>query len=387
MIKRLKDGKQTSIEFEDYLEKRAKIERTYAEEMLRLSRNVIGKDEIGSVKKSFEQLKAESENVGRLHMQLSQRIQEEVLKSTKEFRNQQKDVRKKREDTVKKAQTHKRNCYERNNRSRSTYENKCREADRAQETLHKLETNPLTKATQLTTAHKKMEVAKAASNTTDLQYQEAVKTLEDGRVLWEREMEILCQKYQELEEQRIAYLRHQMWTLTNYCSQTYVEDDEAYENVRKTLEKCNVDDDIDLFVREKCTGSDRPAPIPYENFYNPRNKASIPGVPTLGSAPPRKELPPLPIEDPTPATTTDSTYSSLADATNFSDDQYSVPRSTEARVVALYDYEAQGDQELELEEGDVVTVIGREDDVWWCGKHKDKMGMFPAAYVEPYTGQ
>lgn len=54
------------------------------------------------------------------------------------------------------------------------------------------------------------------------------------------------------------------------------------------------------------------------------------------------------------------------------------------QVVALYDYEAQGEQELPLTEGDIVTVVGKEDDVWWCGQCKGRMGMFPSAYVETY---
>ena len=54
------------------------------------------------------------------------------------------------------------------------------------------------------------------------------------------------------------------------------------------------------------------------------------------------------------------------------------------QVIALYDYDAQGDQELYLEEGDIITVIAKEDDVWWCGQCKGKMGMFPSNYVEAY---
>ena len=56
------------------------------------------------------------------------------------------------------------------------------------------------------------------------------------------------------------------------------------------------------------------------------------------------------------------------------------------QVIALYDYESQGDQELDLEEGDIITIIGKEDDLWWCGqiKSKGKMGMFPSTYVEAY---
>lgn len=57
------------------------------------------------------------------------------------------------------------------------------------------------------------------------------------------------------------------------------------------------------------------------------------------------------------------------------------------QVIAVYDYVAQGDQELSLEEGDIVTLVAREDEVWWCGQLKGRMGMFPANYVEPYDDQ
>jgi hypothetical protein len=55
--------------------------------------------------------------------------------------------------------------------------------------------------------------------------------------------------------------------------------------------------------------------------------------------------------------------------------------------VVLYDYEAQGDQEIDLMEGDIVTLVAKEDDVWWCGQVKGRMGMFPSTYVEPYADE
>jgi hypothetical protein len=55
-------------------------------------------------------------------------------------------------------------------------------------------------------------------------------------------------------------------------------------------------------------------------------------------------------------------------------------------MVALYSYEAQGTQELNLEEGAIVMVITKEDEVWWCGQLLDgTTGMFPANYVTPYN--
>ena len=50
------------------------------------------------MKKCWDQIRAETETTGRLHMQLSLRLQDEVLKSVRDFRNQQKEVRKKVRD-------------------------------------------------------------------------------------------------------------------------------------------------------------------------------------------------------------------------------------------------------------------------------------------------
>jgi hypothetical protein len=55
------------------------------------------------------------------------------------------------------------------------------------------------------------------------------------------------------------------------------------------------------------------------------------------------------------------------------------------KVIVLYAYEAQGPQELSLEEGVILTVMRKEDDTWWCGQLMNgETGMFPATYVAPY---
>ena len=58
---------------------------------------------------------------------------------------------------------------------------------------------------------------------------------------------------------------------------------------------------------------------------------------------------------------------------------YNVPTE---RVVAIYDYEAQGEEELNLKDGDIITVVMKEDSTWWRGKLDGKEGMFPRQYVE-----
>ena len=75
---------------------------------------------------------------------------------------------------------------------------------------------------------------------------------------------------------------------------------QSFENVRKVLEECNVDHDIDLFVSERKTGGERPAPLRYINYYLPNQPAPEPpggkagGKAEVTREPPNKALPPIP---------------------------------------------------------------------------------------------
>ena len=53
------------------------------------------------------------------------------------------------------------------------------------------------------------------------------------------------------------------------------------------------------------------------------------------------------------------------------------------RAVAQYDYERVEDNELELQEGELVTDIDMVDEDWWMGTNsRGEQGLFPSNYVE-----
>lgn len=61
-------------------------------------------------------------------------------------------------------------------------------------------------------------------------------------------------------------------------------------------------------------------------------------------------------------------------------------------VTAIYDYDAQGEDELSLRQGDVCVVISKDpnisgDEGWWIGRLGDQVGIFPSNFVvsgDPY---
>lgn len=167
-----------------------------------------------------------------------------------------------------------------------------------------------------------------------------------------------------------------------------VNDDECYENVRKILEKCDITTDNNCFVEMKSTGSTPSAPIEYESYYDrdatdDRNgSAGFVGVMkrfsnllqsncSSGSKLSINE----PATQPTGivAETSDGVYASVntCQDSQLSSEGYQV----------IYDYVAQGDDELTVSVGDVVVVIEQGDDGWWTVSSNGLTGLVPGSYL------
>ncbi|XP_027039793.1 proline-serine-threonine phosphatase-interacting protein 1-like [Pocillopora damicornis] len=398
LCKRLKDGKQMCLDFEDFIRQRADAEEKYGKALMRLAENAKGRDEIGTLRESWEVIKTETENIGKLHLALSKQLIEELESCVRKFREMQRDKRKKVEESVKRAQRNKKNCFDLTSRLKKTYEQKCHDVGLAEEALQRSVSLASKDEEKLRV---KLGRAKTAVEQADTAYQNSVRSLEDARVMWEKEMEQCCNLFQTLEEERISFLRNAMWAYANTSSMNCVKVDETCEEMRKSLENCAVESDIHLFVSMKKTGSDRPVRIEYENYYmaqssakvvSPSSNVNITGPvagtfvhskdtnivqPSVGTPKSLNRRPPMQLPNiPHQESLDESMYSSV--------DQKQQPiKQNEAKFYrAAFDYDAQGDQEISFKAGDHIKLIYHEDDTWWCGEVQGKRGMFPKDFVE-----
>uniref|UniRef100_A0A1L8DMI3 Putative endocytic adaptor protein intersectin n=1 Tax=Nyssomyia neivai TaxID=330878 RepID=A0A1L8DMI3_9DIPT len=55
------------------------------------------------------------------------------------------------------------------------------------------------------------------------------------------------------------------------------------------------------------------------------------------------------------------------------------------KVIALYPYKAQNDDELSFEKDDIISVVGRDEPEWWRGELNGVQGLFPSNYVGPFV--
>ncbi|KAK8843340.1 hypothetical protein IAR55_006996 [Kwoniella newhampshirensis] len=63
------------------------------------------------------------------------------------------------------------------------------------------------------------------------------------------------------------------------------------------------------------------------------------------------------------------------------------PPPSSQTATAQYDFDADGDDELTVKDGEIVTVLDKENDEWWLVKNsRGKEGVVPAAYVQLNDG-
>ncbi|XP_056875555.1 proline-serine-threonine phosphatase-interacting protein 2 isoform X4 [Takifugu flavidus] len=252
IIHYLNDGKRTCKEIEEFIKARASIEEKYAKDLLSLSKKVCGHAEMNALKKSLDVFKlrksqiffvpllcnrsccccpphrrvsltlVETEHVSLAHLQLAQSMRGEV-KKLEEFREKQKEMKKKMEQNMDAFHKLKSSQFKKTMEAKKMYEHKCRDKEEADQNVNR------------------------NANTSNSKQIDKV--------------------FENLAKERIVFLRNAVWTHLNQLSQQCVTNDELYEEVRKSLECCDVQRDIEHFINLRKTGEKPPAPVLYESFY------------------------------------------------------------------------------------------------------------------------
>ncbi|XP_069758637.1 proline-serine-threonine phosphatase-interacting protein 1a isoform X3 [Narcine bancroftii] len=391
LLERLREGRKMCKDMEELLKLRAIAEEKYGKELMHIARKAGGQMELNTLKIAFDTLKKQLENVGNLHIQLGAKLKEEA-KHLEDFRERQKETRKKFENSMERVQKNKVALYKKTVKSKKYYEQKCKEADDAEQSSERA--NATGNPKQIEKCQNKAKQSRDAVGDAEHVYQQNVEHLDKVRQEWEQEHIKTCEAFHQQECDRINNLRNLLWVHCNQLSLQCVKDDELYEETRKVLEKCDIDADIDCFIQKKMTGLNPPAPIEYENYYHKLSTPENHTVSTFKNGGMIKRYCPnflhlphrftnlLPgcsakapssnsvsVISPPPA---EELYTSVGDARQENSSNYRV----------LYDYTAQNADELDISADDIIQITDENEDGWWTASRNGRSGLVPSTYLE-----
>ncbi|XP_077568263.1 proline-serine-threonine phosphatase-interacting protein 1a [Stigmatopora nigra] len=383
IIQRLNDGRRTCKDMEELLKMRASAEERYGRELITISRKVGGFYEISMLRMSIDEMKSQMEMIGNLHIQLSDALKEEA-KKIELFREKQKDQRKKLELVMEKVQKNKMSFYKKTIDSEKNYEQRCRDADEAEQTVDKMSNASTATPKQIEKLSNRAKQCKEAAVEAEKQYISAIEHLDQIRQEWELTHSNSCETFQQQEEERLKALRNSLWVHCNHLSMQCVKDDECYEGVRGTLEKCDIITDMNCFVEIKGTGITRPAPIEYQNYYEKDSTAVRNGGVGLGGV--MKKFSNLLQGNSWSSYTISNQKVPAPQSPDTSEDPYTdiIPihqSQLSMQYKAVYDYVGQREDELSMSAGETVLVMHQGEDGWWTVQKFGQMGLVPGSYL------
>ncbi|KAK9486079.1 hypothetical protein V1527DRAFT_512673 [Lipomyces starkeyi] len=262
MFQRMREAKQTCEEIKSFYKERIMIEEDYSRRLLALSRKALGANEIGTLRTSLDTIRGETEQMGKAHANTATQIKGELEDPLIAFAAGMRERRKIVQTTLDKLSKAKIGQQATVQKNRDRYENDCNKINGyiAQQNMvmgRELEKN-----------NAKLEKAQIAVTASRREYQTSLRNLAETTEKWNREWKAGCDKFQDLEEERIDFLKSNLWAYTNIMSTVCVSDDEYCENIRLSLENCEIEKDICTFVKERGTGQEIPDPPKYINFMD-----------------------------------------------------------------------------------------------------------------------
>ncbi|KAK9454356.1 hypothetical protein V1511DRAFT_517647 [Dipodascopsis uninucleata] len=260
LLQRMREAKLTCEELKAFYKERISIEDDYSRRLLSLSRRALGSVEVGTLKASLETVRRETEQMSKAHANTSDQLKMELEEPLIAFAAGMRERRKVVQTTIEKLTKAKMAQAVAVQKNKDRFESDCNKINGyiAQQNMvlgRELEKN-----------NSKLEKVQISVTTSRRDYQMSLRNLAETTERWNREWRAACDKFQDLEEERIDFLKSNIWAYTNVLSTVCVNDDEFCENIRLSLEKCDVEQDIVAVVKDRGTGREIPDPPKYINF-------------------------------------------------------------------------------------------------------------------------
>ncbi|XP_078137632.1 protein kinase C and casein kinase substrate in neurons protein 2 isoform X4 [Sander vitreus] len=413
-VKRVDDGNRLCNDLMSCLHERARIEKSYAQQLTEWGkrwRQLIEKGpQYGSLEQAWSALCTEAEKVSELHMEVKSALMGEDYEKLKNWQRDSYHKQmiggfketKEADDGFRKAQKPWAKKLKEMETMKKSYHSACKEEKLAasRETNSKLESNNNPEAQKK--LQEKVEKCQQEVQKTKERYEKSLEELDKLTPQYMENMEQVFEQWQQFEDKRIRFFRELLLEVkqhldlsSNHRFQT------IYHTLEDTVSATDAEEDLKWFRSNHGPGMPMNWPqfedwsIDLNRTLSRREKKKpSEGVTLTGISQTGSDQPAQPAKTSSSASSTEKTpdwsdedtggnpFSSNGDGNPFEDEPASPVISVP--VKALYDYEGQEQDELTFKAGDEFTKIGEEDDQGWCkGRLKDgKTGLYPANYVE-----
>ncbi|CCO31489.1 Cell division control protein 15 [Rhizoctonia solani AG-1 IB] len=176
-------------------------------------------------------------------MELSQQMKRDLEQPIADFLAKQAAFKKSVQGPVEKLYKTKQTQENHVNRTREKYESDCIKINAF------TGQSALVQGRELDKLHLKLEKLQETVKINEREFSNFVRALSDTTRKWDGEWKTFCDQCQDLEDERIEFMKDNMWNYANSISTVCVSDDESCEKIRIALESIDIEREIEYFVR------------------------------------------------------------------------------------------------------------------------------------------
>ncbi|NXX87252.1 PACN1 protein, partial [Urocolius indicus] len=392
-VKRIDDGHRLCNDLMSCVHERAKIEKSYAQQLTDWSkrwRQLIEKGpQYGSLERAWGAIMTEADKVSELHQEVKNSLLNDDFEKVK---NWQKDAyhkqimggfkeAKEAEDGFRKAQKPWAKKLKELETAKKAYHLACKEEKLAMTREANSKADQSNTPEQQKKLQDKVEKCKQDVQKTQEKYEKVLDELNKCTPQYIESMEQVFEQCQQFEEKRLIFLKEVLLDIKRHLnlaeSSSYAN---VYQELEQTIRLSDAQEDLRWF--RSTSGPGMPMNWPQ---FEVRLGKPLAGL--FWQAPHQSSQSSHDRGHTYSAEWSDDEGSNSFNAseanggTNPFDEE---PAGKGVRVRALYDYDGQEQDELSFKAGDELTKLGEEDEQGWCKGRLDngQLGLYPANYVE-----
>ncbi|NWH45982.1 PACN1 protein, partial [Fregata magnificens] len=392
-VKRIDDGHRLCNDLMNCMHERAKIEKSYAQQLTDWSkrwRQLIEKGpQYGSLEKAWGAIMTEADKVSELHQEVKNSLLNDDFEKVK---NWQKDAyhkqimggfkeAKEAEDGFRKAQKPWAKKLKELETAKKAYHLACKEEKLAMTREANSKAEQSNTPEQQKKLQDKVEKCKQDVQKTQEKYEKVLDELNKCTPQYIESMEQVFEQCQQFEEKRLNFLKEVLLDIKRHLN---LAESSSYANVYRELEQTirlsDAQEDLRWFRSTSGPGMPMNWPQFEVRLGTPPGVLAAPwSSRVLRGCHDRGQTYSAEWSDDEGSNSFNT--SEANGGTNPFDEE---PAGKGVRVRALYDYDGQEQDELSFKAGDELTKLGEEDEQGWCKGRLDngQLGLYPANYVE-----
>lgn len=215
-----------------------------------------------------------------------------------------------------------------------------------------------------------------------------VHTNDAQREYYTRTQPDMLTRYQQWEEERIAFVKGQLAALADHVAALGVPDKWAHltTTIREGADDIDAAADVDSYAHAIASGVAAPADMPYEAAPLGPSTGGPAALSTGGTvahrATPAAPAAAAAARAQPQQSSSSKTEEASATAAGGAEDEGEEEEGEKFK--ALYDYDTKNEGEMSLREGEIVTITDKDPSGWWYATADDgREGFVPSSYVEP----